>query len=118
MTTPLLPLQQLDVGTDFEQWWRSEFHRLSVGAGTKDCRAEQRAIDRSLPSRRYLECRSFKLERRTITLGQLFPGSKFVSSARCFLLLSRRSKPLHANFVRSCLSARCRRLDATRVSPP
>ena len=31
----LLPLQ-LDVGTNFEQWWRSEFHRLSVGAGTKD----------------------------------------------------------------------------------
>lgn len=31
----LLPFEQLDVGTNFKQWWRSELDRLSVGADTR-----------------------------------------------------------------------------------
>lgn len=37
-------------------------------------------------SRRHLECRSFKLERRTITPGSIVPRLEFVSSVGCSLV--------------------------------
>lgn len=42
-----IPLQQFERWNKFRQWWRPEFHRLSVGAGTKD-RSLRRTSDREI----------------------------------------------------------------------
>ena len=44
LLTTLLPFEQLDVGTNFEQWWRSELHHLSVDADTSLLSADSCSI--------------------------------------------------------------------------
>jgi len=82
----LLPLQQFIHWNRFHRWWRPGLHRLSVGAGPATHRAQHWRDGESAKSRRHLECRSFKLERRTTTPGSIVPRLDLVSALGCLIV--------------------------------
>ena len=63
-------------------------------------------------SRRHLECRSFKLERRTITPRSIVPRVEFVSSVGCFFIVAALQTAIGRVCRAASSSAYCKRLGA------